>query len=172
MAINGWKEKAYNMSFMKKVIRKANAKDARILSELRVEFLEEVIDQKDHPDREDLKEKLEVYFREKLAAEELIVYLAEIDSEIISTSSMVLWQVPLGFSSMRSNGMRGYVLNMYTKKEFRRKGLSAILLNKLVEEAKLLNLDVLHLNATNDGRPLYEKHGFKDSKFTEMKLSL
>lgn len=51
---------------------------------------------------------------------------------------------------------------MYTIPECRNKGLGNKLLSNIMEHAKSLGYTKVTLNATDAGRRLYEKYGFKD----------
>ncbi len=51
-------------------------------------------------------------------------------------------------------------MNMYTKPEYRRKGIAYKTLDILVEESKAKGISAISLEATDMGRPLYEKYGF------------
>ena len=66
------------------------------------------------------------------------------------------------------------VLNVFTYPEYRKKGVATELLKRLIDEAGKQNLSYIELSASEAGRPLYEKLGFKElqSKYTEMKLQL
>lgn len=68
-------------------------------------------------------------------------------------------------------GNRAHLMNVYVKKEFRRKGLAKKMLELLIEEAKSRKVTEISLDATEKGRPLYESMGFSsnDSAMT-MKL--
>lgn len=70
-------------------------------------------------------------------------------------------------------GNRAHLMNVYVKKEFRRKGLAKKMLELLIEEAKSRKVTEISLDATEKGRPLYESMGFSsnDSAMT-MKLSM
>ncbi len=83
---------------------------------------------------------------------------------------MVLWHAPPTYTGLGKKGMRGYILNMYTEKAFRKKGIASILLDKLIKEAKALNLEYVHLHATQDGIEIYRKRGFQDAKFPELNM--
>ena len=68
-------------------------------------------------------------------------------------------------------GKRGHLMNVYVKKDFRRKGIAKKMLELLIEEAKSRKVTEISLDATEMGRPLYESMGFSsnDSAMT-MKL--
>ncbi len=51
-------------------------------------------------------------------------------------------------------------MNMYTKPEYRRKGIAIKILDILVKESNNKGITAISLEATNMGRPLYEKYGF------------
>lgn len=51
-------------------------------------------------------------------------------------------------------------MNMYTKPEYRRKGIALKTLELLVTEAKEKGVFAISLEATDMGRPLYEKYDF------------
>ena len=57
-------------------------------------------------------------------------------------------------------GKRAHLMNVYVKKEFRRKGLAKKMLELLIEEAKSRKVTEISLDATEKGRPLYESLGF------------
>lgn len=52
--------------------------------------------------------------------------------------------------------------DMYTIPEYRNKGLGMKLLNCIMEYAKTLGYQKVVLNATDSGRRLYKRFGFKD----------
>ena len=149
--------------------RKANQSDAVRLAEMRTEFLQEVGQAYNPRDIKVLTAQLYDYFKSNLENENLIVWLAEFEEEIIATSAMVIWYPIPSFSNMKNNG-RGYILNMYTLKKFRHQGIASELLQKLKCTAKKLNLDKVHLHATESGVPLYKKEGFLSKGFPELEF--
>ena len=58
------------------------------------------------------------------------------------------------------SGEKAYIMNMYTAPEYRRKGIAFKTLDLLVRDAKERNVKAISLEATDMGRPLYEKYGF------------
>jgi len=51
-------------------------------------------------------------------------------------------------------------MNMYTAPEYRRQGIAFRTLDLLVKEATERDVSQIALEATDMGRPLYEKYGF------------
>ena len=52
-------------------------------------------------------------------------------------------------------------MNMYTRPEYRRRGIAYRTLEMLVEDARGRGISDISLEATAMGRPLYEKYGFR-----------
>ena len=52
------------------------------------------------------------------------------------------------------------IRDRYTINEFRNNGIGTLLFQKLIDEAKIKNLDRIELHATKDGDPIYRKFGF------------
>ena len=61
------------------------------------------------------------------------------------------------------NGRIGTVFNVYTAPEFRRLGLASRVMAALVSYARERDLDLVELNATDEGYLLYSSLGFKDA---------
>ncbi|MBR0367970.1 MAG: GNAT family N-acetyltransferase [Clostridia bacterium] len=57
-------------------------------------------------------------------------------------------------------GWKAYIMNMYVRPEYRRRGIAAGMLDLLVADARARGIGCISLEATDAGRPLYEKYGF------------
>jgi ribosomal protein S18 acetylase RimI-like enzyme len=139
--------------------RKASVRDVGNLVGLRCEFLREIgcFDEKD---RKVLENANKEYFLKSLENGSFVSWLAIADGEIMATSGICFYTVPPNAKSL--NGKVGYIQNMYTKKDFRRKGIAKALLEKTIEEARSRGCDKVILGATETGRGLYEKFGFTE----------
>ncbi len=98
-----------------------------------------------------------------------LAWFAESNDEIIATSVLSIIEKPPHLWNF--TGLEVYIMNMYTKPEWRRKGIGSVLLEKLLEEAKQRGIHQITLHTTPDGKLLYEKFGFKQGHH-EMHLSL
>ena len=96
-----------------------------------------------------------------MKSNEFIAWLAEADNEIIATSGLSFLQKPPHFINI--TGKFAYIMNMYTKPEWRRKGIGSVLLERLIEEIKKKGIRSVVLHSTPTGRPLYEKYGFREN---------
>ena len=140
------------------IFRIAKEEDIHHLVRLRIEFLKEI--QIDAPERDMLifKEKLTDYFLRNMRNGTFLAWFAEADGEVIATSGLAIIERPPQLWNI--NGKEGYIMNMYTKPSWRRKGIGSALLDKLMDEIKKRDVILATLHATPDGRPLYEKYGF------------
>lgn len=68
------------------------------------------------------------------------------------------------------SGRKAYIMNMYTRPEYRRRGIAYHTLDLLVKEIRRRGITSISLEATDMGRPLYEKYGFLPMEH-EMELS-
>ena len=57
-------------------------------------------------------------------------------------------------------GKRAHLMNVYTKSDYRRQGIAKKMVLPLIDEAKKRGCTEISLDATSDGRPLYENLGF------------
>ena len=150
--------------------RKATLTDVKELARLRVEFLKEVQSNEAHQiDANELCSVLEDYFQTHLENHSIVVWLAEAAGEIVSTSGLCFFKIFPGFSL--PDGKIAYILNIYTLPRWRKKGMGKQVFDLIVEEAKSRGIKRIQLHASEDGRPIYEKYGFKATN-DEMELRL
>ena len=147
--------------------RRATSADIDTLIDYRVRFLNELYR---HPENEQtriLRESLQKYFSEAIPSNNFIAWLAEYDSKTLGTGGMVIWRMPGRYRGLET-GRLGYILNMYTVPEARRKGICTRLLKELINEAVRLDLKYLHLHTSEDGIDIYRKEGFAEPEQTEL----
>jgi ribosomal protein S18 acetylase RimI-like enzyme len=151
-------------------LRKANTNDIRILVEQRIIFLKEIQGIPSQELEYKLRQSLEKYFNVSIKNETFISWMAEYEQVPVGFSGMVIRKQAGNFRV--PNGKTGYILNMYTAKEFRRLGIGTVLFEKLIEEARRKNLDKIDLHASKEGESLYRRFGFTEpvNKALEMTL--
>jgi GNAT superfamily N-acetyltransferase len=151
-------------------LRRATEKDIDILIEYRLVFLKEIHGAPAAEFEDQLKISLRKYFERSLNTDEYISWLAEIADRPVGFSGMVIREQPGNFDL--PDGKSGYILNIYTVKEFRNKGIASMLMQKLIEEARIHNLSRVELRATPAGEAVYRKIGFTEPHDLPMELSL
>ena len=60
-------------------------------------------------------------------------------------------------------GKRAHLMNVYTKKEYRRLGIAKKMADLLIQEAKKRGCTEISLDSTSLGRPLYKALGFEEN---------
>ena len=152
------------------IVRKTTEKDMELLVQLRIDFLLDQNPEKTLANQEQLINNLYAYFEKAIMRNEFLAVVAEEEGKAVSTAFMSIAERPPrpGNSSNRV----GTIYSVYTDPEYRRRGIATKVLQLLLQEAKENNVATVDLSATADGRPLYEKLGFKLPNYTYMKLKL
>ena len=103
------------------------------------------------------KESYEYYMR-ALETGEHIAYLVYDNGTFIGAGGVNFYQVMPTYHN--PTGRKAYIMNMYTASEYRRQGIAFHTLDLLVKDAWEQGVSRIALEATDMGRPLYEKYGF------------
>ena len=82
----------------------------------------------------DIDSELTDYITSAISDGSFISWIMEQDGEIIATSGVCFYALPPNFSN--PSGKTAYVTNMYTKPEYRRKGIATELLEMVIDEAR------------------------------------
>lgn len=107
------------------------------------------------------------YYEKALVSGEHIAYLVYDKDRFIGAGGVSFYQVMPTYHN--PSGRKAYIMNMYTDPEYRRQGIAYRTLDLLVKEARTQGISQIALEATDMGRPLYEKYGFVSMK-DEMEL--
>ena len=83
-------------------------------------------------------------------------YGVEIDGRLVSTATLICYGRRLGWIGM-----------VLTHPEFRRRGLARELVTHLIARAEELGMETVKLDATDEGRGLYESLGFRAEQSVE-----
>ena len=144
--------------------RAAELSDIPVLIALRREQLieESVRDegrQREEFDTLDVSAEMTSFFMRKMGDGSMIEWIAEEDGEIVATSAILFYEFPPSLDF--PNGNKGYIANMYTKPQYRGRGIASALIGRLTEEARKRGITRLWLSASNQGKPVYANCGFE-----------
>jgi GNAT superfamily N-acetyltransferase len=104
----------------------------------------------------------------RLKTGELAGFIVEAGGQIVGSGC--LWLQPrLGVPGFKG-GRQPYLLSMYTEHAFRGKGVATIIVKESIRWAKAKGFTRMTLHASDMGKNIYEKLGFKQT--WEMKLDL
>ena len=98
------------------------------------------------------------YYKSALETGEHIAYLVYDNENLIGAGGVSFYQVMPTYRN--PTGKKAYIMNMYTASEYRRQGIAFHTLDLLVKDIRKQGISQITLEATEMGRPLYEKYGF------------
>jgi GNAT superfamily N-acetyltransferase len=143
-----------------RMIRIATIDDIDSLVYLRIKLLDESNKNIENYDWEKYSQVLKAFYYDGLLNGKVIAYLAEENNNIIAASMMCFYNITPLLHNL--DGKMALLTDMYTIPEYRNKGFGMSLLYSIMEHSKKLGYVKVTLNATESGRKLYEKYGFKD----------
>lgn len=89
-------------------------------------------------------------------------WLTEDEGKVIAGAGLLLLDWPPHPLDPRST-QRGYLLNVYVEPAYRRRKLASHLIEYALAEARRRKIRVVALHSTEEGRPLYESTGFRQT---------
>ena len=109
------------------------------------------------------------WIRERIANHTYLAWVA-LDDEQQIVASAGLWLIDWPPHVMGPEGLRGYILNIFTETGHRRQGLARKLTQFCIEACLDRHISIVALHASEHGRSLYESFGFVPSN--EMRMNL
>jgi GNAT superfamily N-acetyltransferase len=106
------------------------------------------------------------YLMRAVPAGEYLCWLAEVNGEPVSGGAYTINHIMP--DARFPTGEVGYILSMYTRPEWRKKGMASAILEIILEDMRKRGFRFASLHASREGRPLYERFGFEASN--EMRL--
>lgn len=137
---------------------KATINDTATLVDTRILFALELSGEQSEDEIQALKKQMTTYFSKATVDNTCISFIAKCDNKIAGIGSVMLREQPGNFKN--PSGKWGYIMNMYTLPEFRRRGVCRSILNLLVEESKKYGITAFELHATKEGEKVYTQEGF------------
>ena len=138
--------------------KKATIEDINELVRTRIIVLRAVNKLSDDVDMSVVEKESYEYYKRALETGEHITYLVYDNGTFIGAGGVSFYQVMPTYHN--PTGKKAYIMNMYTAPEYRRKEIAIHTLDLLVKDAKKQGVSQIALEATDMGRPLYEKYGF------------
>ena len=139
--------------------RKATVNDIDNLAKIRSIFIMEATGCSE-TERGEMETANKIYFKRALSDDSFVAWFALDGDRIVATSGLSFSVVPPALHCR--DGKTAYIMNMFTFPEYRKQGIGTELFKRTVEEAKSRGYKRITLNATDMGKPLYQKYGFKD----------
>lgn len=143
---------------MELIYKQATVEDLDFLVKTRIEVLRAANGLDDTVDMSGVEEQSRDYYREALGSGEHAAYLV-FDGEVLAGAGGISFYRLLP-TYHNPTGENGYIMNMYTRPAYRRRGIAYKTLDLLVAAARERGVSRITLEATRMGRPLYEKYGF------------
>lgn len=141
------------------VYKIAGKDDIELLMSSRLEMLRVVNDLSDDYEYSDtLADNSRRYFLEG----DHTTVLAMDGDEVVGCATICYIEMMPTFS--HPTGKRSHLMNVYTRKEYRRQGIAMKMMDMIIEDAWKNGVTEISLDATESGRPLYERCGFKASE--------
>ena len=143
-------------------VRQASVSEIDKLLEWRMEVLRNVFGISETNNDPSLYAANREYYLESIPSGGHIAVFAEIDNTTIGCGGLCLYkEMP---SPDNPTGQCAYLMNVYTRKEYRNRGVGKTVVEWLVNYAKKQGITKIYLETSDCGRPLYASLGFKDMR--------
>lgn len=143
---------------MELMFQKAGPEDIELLTKTRIEVLRAANRLDTLVDMSEVERQSRAYYQDALAAGDHVAYLVFADGKFAGAGGVSFYRVMPTYHN--PTGEKAYIMNMYTKPEYRRMGIACRTLDLLVAASKERGISHITLEATDMGKPLYEKYGF------------
>ena len=147
--------------------KKADISDLELLVSSRVMVLKAANKLPEDTDMSEIERQSREYYKKALADGSHTAYLVFDGEKLIGAGGISYYTVMP--TCCDPTGKKAYVMNMYPDPEYRRQGIAYKTLELLVADSKARGGEHITLEATDMGRPLYEKFGFVQMQ-SEMQL--
>lgn len=143
-------------------IRQASADNINELLEWRMEVLHHVFDISENEDMQNLCLANREYYLKSIPSGHHVAVFAQMDGVAVGCGGLCLYQeMP---SPDNPSGQCAYLMNIYTREEYRGQGIGKTVVEWLVDYAKERGVTKIYLEASDCARALYESVGFRDMR--------
>ena len=140
------------------IYKKATVEDLDLLVTTRIEVLRAANQLSEDTDMKEVEEQTRLYYQKALRDGTHTAVLVFDGDRFAGAGGISYYRVMPTYHN--PGGGKAYIMNMYTRLEYRRMGIAYRTLDILVEDARARGISCISLEATAMGRPLYEKYGF------------
>lgn len=147
--------------------RVATLNDLDLLTTSRIEVLRAANKLDASTDMANVEKESYNYYKNALEDNTHFALLVMEDDKFIGAGGVSFYSVMPTYHN--PSGKKAYIMNMYTAPDYRRQGIAYKTLDMLVKISKERGINQISLEATEMGRPLYEKYGFVKME-SEMEL--
>jgi GNAT superfamily N-acetyltransferase len=140
------------------IYKQATEADIPMIIDQRVIFANELGGKQDTQTEAMQRKDLTDYFQRELN-KTYICWYATLNDEVVAIGGLVIRTQPGNIKN--PSGIWGYIMNIYTRPQDRRKGLSTEILNRLIGSARERGIVAFELHATKEGEQVYIKDGFE-----------
>lgn len=144
---------------MSLTFKKATIDDIDILTETRTLVLRAANRLPDDTDMREVRQQSYEYYKKALCDNSHLACLVFDEETFVGAGGVSFYQVMP--TCHNPSGRKAYIMNMFTHPNYRRRGIAYKTLDLLVGAAKDRGITAISLEATESGRPLYEKYGFR-----------
>lgn len=138
--------------------RRAGAEEIALLTKTRLIVLRAANGLPEDAPLEQVEAQTRAYYERALADGTHAAYLAFDSDLFVGAGGVSFYHVMPTVHN--PTGQKAYIMNMYTAPAYRRQGIALRMLDLLVGEARQRGVTAISLEATDAGRPLYERYGF------------
>lgn len=149
-------------------IRRATINDASTIVHHRRAMFEDM-GERDSAKLDAMSASFKDWVSQRLASGEYLGWLVENEQGTV-VAGAGLWLLAWAPTPNDQSAHRGYIFNVYTQPDYRRRGLARQLMQTILDYCRENKMNVVALHASDQGRSLYESLGFKPTN--EMRIFL
>jgi len=146
------------VTFLNLRYQTASIDNLAVLIKTRIQVLRAANKLADEVDMSMIEQESYHYYKDSLTNGTHIAYLVYKDALLVGAGGVSFYRVMPTYEN--PTGEKAYIMNMYTIPQYRKQGIAIKMLDYLVKESKARNVTFISLEATEMGKPLYEKYGF------------
>jgi len=129
--------------------KRATLEDIDILTETRIEVLRAANKLSADTDMSEVERQSYNYYQKALCDRSHIAYLVFDENCVVGAGGVSFFQVMPTYNN--PSGTKAYIMNMYTKPEYRRNGIAYKTLDMLIKDIKGKGISAISLEATEMG---------------------